>query len=103
MADKYHLRPIAELFWAKVGMGQGGCWEWLGQRDRFGYGRQQRQGKPLAAHRVAYEVQVGPIQPGLEIDHLCGNRGCVRGEHLEAVTHDENNRRMHARRTGDTK
>lgn len=27
---------------------------------------------------------------GLELDHTCGTRGCVRVEHLEPVTHREN-------------
>lgn len=31
--------------------------------------------------------------PGLEFDHLCRNKLCVRPDHLEAVTHTENVRR----------
>lgn len=45
------------------------------------------------AHRIAYELVNGPIPEGLEIDHLCRNRLCVRPDHLEAVTTQENLRR----------
>jgi hypothetical protein len=40
------------------------------------------------AHVVYYEVTIGPIAEGLELDHLCKFRPCVR--HTEAVTHEEN-------------
>lgn len=64
------------------------CWHWTGTRTQ-GYGRFQGG----MAHRFSYERYVGPIQPGLQIDHLCRNSGCVNPEHLEAVTGAENNRR----------
>ena len=32
----------------------------------------------------------GPIQASMEIDHRCHNRGCVNPEHLQAVTHKQN-------------
>lgn len=63
-----------------------GCWEWPGKRDPNGYGR---AGK-WWAHRVAYEVWVGPVPAGLELDHLCRNPACVRPDHLEPVTHRVN-------------
>jgi hypothetical protein len=37
-------------------------------------------------HRLAYEVFVGPIPDGLQIDHLCRQRACCNPDHLEAVT-----------------
>ncbi len=40
----------------------------------------------MLAHRFSYELANGPIPEGLQIDHLCRNRGCVRPDHMEAVT-----------------
>lgn len=71
-----------------------GCWEWMGYRDWRGYPRLGRR----HAHRVAYEMFVGPIPDGLHIDHLCRNVSCVFHGHLEAVTQAENNRRQWAAR-----
>jgi hypothetical protein len=70
------------------------CWEWTGRRSSRGYGAfdlSARQSAP--AHRVLYELLVGPIPAGLELDHLCRVRHCVRPDHLEPVTHQENCRR----------
>lgn len=44
----------------------------------------------VGAHRVAYELFVGPIPDGLELDHLCRVRNCINPDHLEAVTHQVN-------------
>lgn len=49
--------------------------------------------KSIRAHRFSYELLVGSIPVGMEIDHLCHVRGCVNPSHLEPVTHDENMRR----------
>jgi len=71
-----------------------GCWLWtrtvVGQK---GYGRFVWQGRGTLAHRVSYELHVGPVPDGLELDHLCREKSCVNPEHLEAVTHAENVRR----------
>lgn len=95
-------RTLAERFWANVEKHDGdcpccsGCWIWAGYISAKGYGRMRTQSGPqqtIGAHRVAYELLVGPIPEGLTIDHLCRNRGCVNPEHLEVVTQRENTRR----------
>ena len=70
-----------------------GCWNWTACRMRNGYGRFKLDGKMHSAHRVCYELIKGKIPEGRELDHTCRNRACVRPDHLEAVTHQENMRR----------
>lgn len=71
------------------------CWIWTGARSN-GYGRfnlgshlpPAQQSVP--AHRVAYEMLLGPIPEGLYIDHLCRTPPCVNPFHMEPVPHLEN-------------
>lgn len=79
----------AARFWAKVDT-SGECWTWLAYISPDGYGRFLVDGSMRVAHRVAYELVIGPIPDGLVMDHLCRNRACVRPEHLEAVTQGTN-------------
>lgn len=80
-------------FWAKVELGGGGCWIWTASRKPNGYAQIRSCGRTLYAHRVSYEALVGPIPAGLDLDHLCRVRHCVRPDHLEAVDRATNIRR----------
>ncbi len=83
-------RPTHEdRFWQRV-RPTGFCWEWLGMLNRTGYGRVNLRGRMKLAHRAAYELLVGPIPEGMQLDHLCRNHGCVNPDHLEPVTGREN-------------
>lgn len=94
--------PEAERFWAKVNLlTPSGCWEWASPPSSSGYcsftatpGQQGIDGKTLLVHRWSYEFLVGPIAPGLQLDHLCRNKVCVNPSHLEPVTAAENFARM---------
>lgn len=71
------------------------CWVWTGAQNRRGYGRMQIGGRMFYAHRVGLALAgvVLPPPDELEVDHLCLHRPCVRADHLELVTHEENLRR----------
>lgn len=80
-------------FWSKVNKTET-CWLWTGGRGGHGYGsfetRENGKRRTWGAHRWLYERVVGPVPDGLELDHLCRVRHCVRPDHLEAVTSREN-------------
>lgn len=87
-------KSLEERFWAKVDRSNpDGCWPWLGVVNDGGYGIIKIQYRKTRAHRVAYELSVGPIPHGLVTDHICRNRRCVNPAHLEVVTNKENIRR----------
>lgn len=69
------------------------CWTWTGSINNRGYGCVAVNRKSKLSHRVAYELLVGPIPEGLQIDHLCRNKACCNPSHLEPVTGLENTRR----------
>jgi len=91
------VRPLADRFWPKVARrGSDECWPWLASTNGVGYGQiaRGRAGTGMiGAHRVAYELLVGPIPAGLHLDHLCRNTLCVNPAHLEAVSARTNIRR----------
>lgn len=88
-------------FWAKVHIGEPDeCWLWTGATKSHGYGYLGRNGKTLHAHRYAFELEVGPIPEGFQVDHLCFNRACVNPSHLEAVPPVVNMRRAAKRNYG---
>jgi len=62
------------------------CWFWTGYITKYGYGHISMNGHLQRVHRIAYELLVGKIPEGFQLDHLCRNRDCVNPKHLEVVT-----------------
>ena len=67
-----------------------GCWIWTGAVASTGYGKI----RGWYAHRVSYQLFIGRIPVGYQIDHLCRVPACVSPAHLEAVTQGENLKRQ---------
>lgn len=95
-----------ERFFRHVEVLDNGCWRWTGAGKGNGYGIAAHGNRVVSTHRIAYEIFVGPIAAGLEVDHLCHgwdntcvggktcpHRRCVNPEHLEAIPGPENRRR----------
>lgn len=88
-------------FWSKVNQDGpipdyapelGPCWLWTAADNGHGYG----QFWPGVAHVFSWILENGAVPDGLELDHLCRVRLCVRPSHLEPVTRQVNMDRIPA-------
>ena len=92
---------LVRSFMAKVETAPDGCWLWTAgiyPTNGYGYFRNRK------AHRVSFELFVGPIPEGLTIDHAChsldtacpgghcSHRLCVRPDHLRLMSRMDNYR-----------
>jgi hypothetical protein len=84
---------LPESFLRKIDRA-GDCWEWTGSKNLNGYGNVNvwvdSRKTTARAHRIAYALANGEIPEGLEVDHVCHNRGCVNSDHLRLVTRKQN-------------
>lgn len=93
---EYNPDELPERFRSKFEITDSGCWEVFPRhRRKIGYGvfsvrRAVNDWRGFHAHIVTYELLVGPVPDGLELDHLCRNRACCNPAHMEPVTHREN-------------
>lgn len=83
-------RSTLKDVWSRFVASDEGCWPWHGPVGGSGYGTMRFERKKHQAHRLIYELLIGPIPDGLDIDHLCSNKLCVNPDHLEPVTRSVN-------------
>lgn len=78
------------------------CVIFTGAHTSKGYGsvRHPVTGRVDYAHRLAWELENGPIPDGFDLDHTCRVHPCVRLTHLVLIEHAEHaakdSRRRHA-------
>lgn len=78
------------------------CHLWTGPTSGSGrgggYGRMSLNSHTVATHLVVFVHFHGYIPGNRQVDHLCNQRLCCNPEHLELVSHVENQKRR-AKRT----
>nr|MBA3891683.1 HNH endonuclease [Gemmatimonadaceae bacterium] len=88
------MKSIQARFLAKVRMGAS-CWIWIGAKNPAGYGQLRIKSamggfRISLAHRLSYELYVGPIPTGLVVMHSCDTPSCVNPAHLSVGTQADN-------------
>lgn len=70
------------------------CWLWVGTVHESGYGRIQLKDNQMKhnhyAHKLLYQLFVGDIPVGHQINHHCAVKLCVNPSHLYAGTASQN-------------
>lgn len=67
------------------------CINWNGLQDGHGYGRITVHGRNISTHILACSIKNKRHRLDTEVTrHLCGNKQCIREDHLEFGTHSEN-------------
>src|SRR5258706_15074006 len=86
----------------RITVNENGCWLWLGNISKEGYGRASRPRgdgtyETILAHVLSYELHIGVVPEGKILHHInmCGHKRCINPTHLEPLTREEH-RHTHA-------
>lgn len=76
---------------------ENGCWEWIGCRNKYGYGQIRWNKTTYGAHRLSYNTFIGHIPQRMYVCQTCENPPCINPEHLFVGTASENKKNYHSK------
>jgi HNH endonuclease len=80
-------------FWGRVKKGAR-CWEWIGGKNKLGYGLNTVQQKKIKwtflAHRLSFFLSSGKDPGKFQVCHSCDNPSCCNPNHLWLGTVHQN-------------
>ncbi len=106
MKDAAYIKAKLEQYSEYVT--ESGCRIWLGAHNIQGYGQLRFDYKCYLAHRVAWQMEHGPIPHGIGVLHRCDITFCINVHHLFLGTQQDNandmkQKRRHAAHKGTLK
>jgi len=99
-SKKTVLERFNEKVFVPFGSPVDNCHIWMAaKKKKEGYGKLNNgiDTNWILAHRVSYELFVGPIPAGLHVLHACDTPACVNPAHLFLGTQADNMRDMKAK------
>lgn len=80
---KEKRKAVVDRFCNKIThLPENDCWLWSSSLNNKGYGQFEIANKLELAHRVSWELFIGPIGKGICVLHKCDVRNCVNPDHL---------------------
>lgn len=67
-----------------------GCWNWTGGTKPDKTGKRRASINGLQAYRIIWEILIGQIPKGMNLNHKCHNTLCVNPKHLYVGTQKQN-------------